>query len=205
MKARVSLAFVLALCTAGAPRLSTAAPIPKDAAKGVLYHPTRVGAKWVYKSGDRDSVEVVTDVKEKDGAKLVAVGHEIGAKVTPFRVVSVSAHGLCLPAGEVGEFTLNEPLWLLKLPHAPGNKWEAVLDVAQFGRVVGSAKADGPERVEVPAGTYQAIRVVLELQIDGRTGKPVPQTIWYAPGIGKVKEVQGDRVEELKSFDPGKE
>ena len=203
MKARVALALALAVCTALVLRISTAAPVPQDKPKAGLYHPTRVGAKWVYKSGDQDSVEVVTDVKEKDGAKLVTVGYESRGEVTPSHVVSVSDKGLCVLAFNVAELT--EPLWLLKLPHAPGNKWEAVLAGAPWGRTVGSAKAEGPERVEVPAGTYQAIRVELEIPyIDGREGK-ARKTIWYAPGVGKVKEVYGEQVELLKSFDPGKE
>lgn len=204
MKVHVALVFALAVCAVGSMRPSTAAPVPEDDPKAILYHPTTVGAKWVFKSGDRQSVEVVTEVRDKDGAKLVAVGLENGGTVTPHCVVSVSAKGLCLPAGDLGGFMFNEPLWLLKLPHARNSKWEAVLDVAQFGRVVGSAKAEGPVRVKVPAGTYQAIRVDLELQVDGRTGKPVTDSIWYAPGIGKVKRVLGgDVVEELKSFAPG--
>jgi hypothetical protein len=40
--------------------------------------------------------------------------------------------------------------------------------------------------------------------VDGRKGK-AKKTIWYAPEVGKVKEVYGEHVELLKSFVPGKE
>jgi hypothetical protein len=200
MKAWVVLAVALAGCAAGAVCLSAAAPAPalKDKHKAVLYHPTRVGAKWVYTSDERDGVEEVTDAKEMGGARLVTVG----CGRFPTRALLVSGKGICVVAFNVAELT--EPLWLLKLPHAPGNKWEAVLAGEPWGRAVGSAKAYGPERVEVPAGTYQAIRVELELPyVDGREGK-ARKTTWYAPGVGKVKEVYGEKVKVLKSFHPGK-
>src|SRR3712207_3574301 len=55
MKARIAV-VALSGCLAGALGHSTAAPVPKD--KAVLYHPTRVGAKWVYRSDDREWVAV---------------------------------------------------------------------------------------------------------------------------------------------------
>jgi hypothetical protein len=202
MNARIAVFATLAVCLAGTLGLSTAAPVPKE--KAVLYHPTRVGSQWVYKSGDRESVEAVSAAEEKDGVWLVTVGRMRRGQVEPAHVVSVSAKGLAIVAGfPVGDLT--EPAWLLKLPQTEGNKWEVVLAAEQWGRAIGSAKAFGPEKVEVPAGTFKAIRVEFELPyIDGREGK-AKKTIWYAPEVGKVKEVYGETVELLKSFDRGKE
>jgi hypothetical protein len=73
-----------------------------------------------------------------------------------------------------------------------------------WGRATGTAKASGPERVVVPAGTYRAVRVDMEMPyIDGRKGM-AKRSYWYAPGVGRVKDVADGEVTVLKSFTPGK-
>lgn len=182
------------------------APPPKD---GPVYFPTKAGARWVYlvKLGEVDrpyeSVEVVTAVEQKGGATLVTVGHESQGEVMPHHVMSVSSKGVFVTSAVGGEMT--EPFCVLRLPHRPGNKWEAVFAGKQWGRVVGTAAAFGPEEVEVPAGKYQAVRVESETPfIDGRKGS-AKATTWYAAGVGVVKEVRADAgsVRVLKEFTPG--
>ena len=52
--------------------------------------------------------------------------------------------------------------------------------------------------------TTGPIRVTLDMDFLGHQGKEKSIT-WYAPNVGKVKEVRGKRVEVLKSFTPGKD
>ena len=205
MKGRAALMIVLVASTVGALWLSTRAQVPKDKPKAVLYHPTRVGAKWVYKSNDLERVEVVTAVKEKGGEWLVTVGREREERgVQNIHVMAVSEKGLAFVSVIGGE--MSEPFWLLKFPHSDGNKWEAVLAAKPGGRAIGSAEAHGPEQVEVPAGKYQAIRVELEIPfIDGRGGKGTKDDVVLRPRSAMVKEIYGEHVRLLKSFDPGKE
>jgi len=55
-------------------------------------------------------------------------------------------------------------------------------------RVTRRHEVDGRERVEVPAGAFQAWRVVYEEeQRIGGTGERGPGTMWVAPGVGLVK------------------
>jgi hypothetical protein len=182
-----------------------AAPVPPPPKTPPLYFPTTVGTRWVYQTqGEkRESVEVVMEVKEKDGEKWVAVGSECEGKVEYHHAISVSDKGLAVVDTSVSD--LDEPSWLLKLPHKAGNKWDYGIAPACVGQWKGTALADGPEKVTVPAGRFEAIRVKVDITFAGDRRRV---TTWYAPGIGKVKEIvttdSGDRVEVLKSFTPGK-
>jgi hypothetical protein len=182
--------------------IAPAAPVPPEAKKPGLYFPTKVGTKWVYQTeGEKhESVEVVMEIEDKEGEKLVKIGHERDGKAVYDCTIAVSEKGLSLV--ETGISPLGEPCWLLKLPHKSNNKWDVVLSPVVFSTLKGKAVANGPEKIEVPAGKFEAIRVKIDLAYDD--GREMITT-WYAPGIGKVKEVRGERIEVLKSFTPGKD
>lgn len=161
-----------------------AAPVPKAKAPP-LYFPTTVGATWVY---ERDGGEEAVSVSavEKDGDDLVVSRTSADKRGTKYSPVVVSADGLRQPReradGQVG--------WVLKSTVRDGDSWE-VPDG-------GTRTLHGPEEVQVPAGKYQALRVVWER--DGET-----TTSWYAPGVGEVKRTVKRGKEEavfraLKSF-----
>jgi hypothetical protein len=180
--------------------LAPAGPTPKDSYKPVLYFPTTVGAKWVYlwqqaghSEKNREVVEVVTAVEDgKDGAKVVTTGRPLGDRQFLAREKwKVSERGNSLVAGG----KLFAPVHWLKLPHTDGQSWETGIG----GRVILTARE--PERVSVPAGEYETIRV--EHRSDRR--QEPDQIRWYAPGVGMVKLWCGDLTIVLKSFTPGKE
>lgn len=54
----------------------------------------------------------------------------------------------------------------------------------------------------MPAGTFRAIKVKYEGQ--GISEPGTERTTWYAPGVGKVRELVEGRERVLKSFTPGK-
>jgi hypothetical protein len=90
---------------------------------------------------------------------------------------------------------------LLKLPAKAGDEWEvrSTRNEVEFKLTATVRKV---EKVKVPAGTFEAVPVVLEGTVGGRT---ITATQWYAPGVGLVKVNQGETtIEELKSFTPGK-
>lgn len=194
------IAIALLLCAAAVPTLLRSAPIPGDKAKE-LYYPTRVGARWVYQTQRGDKVEEVVAVKSgKNGTYLVTVGFSKQGEVVPDYVISVSEQGFCIVSYTLAELT--EPFWMLKLPHNKEDSWKPVLAAEGWSKVVGSAKASGPETVEVPASKFQAIRVEMDVPHPG--GRLAKTTFWYAPGVGKIKERRGSVVDVLKSFEPGK-
>jgi hypothetical protein len=191
------LAFLISLAHA------LAAPIPEAAKKPVLYFPVQKGARWVYvwSGGSRKTeevVEVVTAVEDgKDGAKLITVAR-VGRdeKPFPFQIYEVSNRGLFWKKNLVGA-SFDPPTCALKLPHKSGQTWRLSDPNSLNTRLT----ALGPEKVEVPAGEFECIRVE---QRDDRSPDPT-QTRWYAPGIGQVQVRSGDLLIVLKSFTAGKD
>ncbi len=187
-----ALILLLAATPAGA------APTPRDALPHPEYFPTTKGARWVYQSDIAGGVEeiVVTAVELVDGQKVVSRAG-VGANKRAYSRMAVSAKGVRRVDGSGGGTEAGD--WLLKVPFKPGEAWEAA---DQSKR-----KTFGPEKVEVPAGRFEAVRVVIV-----SPGNPnFDTTLWYAPGIGEVKRVShaadGSEivVRALKSFTPGKE
>jgi hypothetical protein len=62
--------------------------------------------------------------------------------------------------------------------------------------------AVGVERVEVPAGTFDALRIECRTVV---AGEIVMAREWWAPGIGLVRQIRGEGELVLKSFTPGKD
>lgn len=149
------------------------APVPKDAGKSAVYFPTSVGARWVYEDegGGEEGVEV--SAVEKDGDTLVVSRKGVGGNNSRYTKTIVSPEGLRQdrPGGGDGD---DVSVWVLKARLKAGESWK----VADGG----TRAVSGPEEVKVPAGTFQALKVVW--QADGRT-----LTSWYAPGVGEVKRV----------------
>jgi hypothetical protein len=190
-----SLAIVsvaLALAAAGA------APKAKDS-KSVVYGPTQVGAKLVYKVSDVEWVEEVTAVERTDGATTVTLTRTYPVGTTQPTVYRTTADGLFKVAE--GPKTFDPPEGLVRFPVGDKPRWEV-------GVVVGDrnlrAKAwvVGEEEVIVPAGKFVAVRVDTEYPFGG--ARNVRASRWYAPGVGLVRETDGEHeIAALKSFTPG--
>jgi hypothetical protein len=62
------------------------------------------------------------------------------------------------------------------------------------------------ERVKVPVGTFETVRVDSEvLKPRQGFGFPIQMTEWYAPGVGVVQRTAYRGLWVLKSFTPGKD
>ena len=190
--------FALAAMTIMVLTDALAAPVPKAPPETTSYFPNKVGAKWVYTEDGQDHTEVVTAVQKKDGTTTVTIGREEGRQTPPRGTFAVSATGV-FKTGD-GAATITPPLCLVKLPHKDGGEWDAALTM-QGTKLMGTRTAHGPEKVQVPAGTFLAIRVESEMNLRGTAWRT---TYWYAPGVGEVKMQSGKKVRELKSFTPGK-
>ena len=177
--------------------VTSAAPVPKDASKPVLYFPTQVGAKWVYKEGDSEVVYRITSVAQRGEVARVTYGKEEGEKFVSEYVMVVSRNGLVMESDG-----LDGPLSVLKLPVTPSQTWTEECLSALLGKGKATFTAEAKD-VVVPAGAYRTIRVRSVVSME-RLEKEVIHEIWYAPEVGAVKEAYGHIVRELKSFTPAK-
>jgi hypothetical protein len=191
----VSRLFAAPVAVAVVLSLAPAAPVPKGAEKSRLYFPTTVGAKWVYQDEGGDVTEVVTAVGQAEEATVVTVGR-IGpdGKTVPVAKWAVSERGLFLL--EYDGIKRDPPHCYLKLPLQPGVDWDFELT-----KPVWRGSARKSERIQVPAGEYDAIAV------DVSVGKRPPiLSYWLAAGIGFVKKTNRENTSRiLKSFTPGKD
>jgi hypothetical protein len=190
----VSSAFIVAT-------VSAAAPVPKDAERPPAYYSTVVGAKWIYDCNQvkpAKSELVVRAVEKKGNDVIVSAECERGGKWHPVEKVLVCDRGVFLL--ERGGSALDPPVCLLKLPHKPGEEWETVTTfVGREFRF--KHKALDPESVRVPAGQFKALPVVQEMRLTGSEAELLPQTYWYAPGVGCIKSTtDGGLQEVLESF-----
>jgi hypothetical protein len=164
----------------------------------------RVGDKRVYEvrhagGWTTEESEVVTKVEQKDGAKVVTVRTEWGTSASD-SVYQVSARGVFRLS--VAGSEEKPPLCFLKLPYQPGGTWEK--HYPDQWDLKGVCTAFGTERVEVPAGVFQAVRVDVRYVHELIEGEKVMYH-WYEPRIGMVKETWGDNHRVLKYFTPGKD
>jgi hypothetical protein len=181
------------------------APVPHKVEQEE-YYPTKVGSKFVYATPNGESVHVVMDVEENDGAKLVTIGTIRGDKLVPWDQVRVSEKGLA----QIGSYPVTvqfdgvpsrEPKWhqnetpivLLDLTAKAGDKWEHRTPERLLTYTAGKA-----EKIKVPAGEFQARRVDITRTFpDGRKDQ---FCWWYAPRVGAVKWTYGKEEVVLKSI-----
>jgi hypothetical protein len=179
------------------PTPTSPAPRLKEPPRPPVYYPTQVGAEWVYRQGDREWAETITDSIRQGGTTVVTIA-ELGpnGELVPAERIAVSERGLFWVEGIQTRLTPDVPSCLLDLTLPPGGTWTPAGDSSRH-------TVRRPERVDVPAGRFEAVPV--EVEVAYRDG-PATDTYWYAPGVGLVKAVYGrgpgPRV--LKSFTPGK-
>src|SRR5262245_45712121 len=115
--------FVLAVIISVAVVLGlAAAPAPKDADKPVVYFPTKPGATWVYREGDREVTERVAKVEDRGGTKVVRVERaRRGEALAPWMVVEVGPRGL-VQTHHIAH-RLDTPLQFLPDRVKLGDKW----------------------------------------------------------------------------------
>jgi hypothetical protein len=180
-----------------------AAPVPRESQKGPrLYFPTTVGAEWVYETPEgQEYTDYLSKAEQSDGATVVTVERCAEGRPQSSETIRVGLDGLFLLANARGK--KDPPECMLKLPFKADERWEGYSLLSDPGYV---NVAVTEEKVEVPAGTFTAIRVETEETRNGKTQQV--WTHWYAPVVGLIKfqgPVSRDRGPTvLKSFKLGK-
>jgi hypothetical protein len=170
---------------------------PKEKSKPTDYLPTDEGAAWVYRVGDREQTQVVSEVKEKNGAKIVVMMGIANGRKVPAKTMSLTPEGVFMLS--MGKLEYDPPICVLKLPIKEGEEWPVrlVSGKDEFKLTHTTRKV---EKLKFQNGTYEAIPVTV---LGNVAGKDVVMTQWYAPGVGLVKVNQGEKtVQELKVFTP---
>jgi hypothetical protein len=199
-------AVVLALagCAAGA------APTPPDArperptAAATIEAPAwQVGDRWVYdwtsgtESGTK-TIEVI-EVRDVNGVRYYVV--RLGDSqhyYTPALHWAAAARD-----GKVEARMVPPQPWFV-WPLAPGARWSHQARFEQSGGVMrhdDRFAVIGPERVEVPAGRYEAVKLVRETDRgDGDEYWYAPDIRWYARWLGRRGDSQFE--ERLREYRP---
>ncbi len=184
-----------------------AAPVP--AAQPAPFIPTAVGTKWVTgdpskPDRDEDRTHTVTAVERTKDRLLVTVAYRwqydinkalrfpgqegipdirVHEGADQYRATADGVYAVARREGVDGKWEeYDRPRCEIKTPAVPGAEW--VYENADRTYKVVSTVV-GPERVTVPAGTFNAIRV--RNRCVEKSGRVIVLSYWTAPGIGTVK------------------
>lgn len=198
MKKLLSLVAMLASAAAGPFAFAGADPAagstePAPAAVEVVekqanYYPLQLGATWRSRfTFDGRTCEVVTriaKIEKIDGVELARLEASVSDAPSP----ASTEHLRATPEGVFRQryngLEVEPPLCLLKYPIREGETWKADFK-AGSEEVKGTCRVLPAEEVTVPAGTFTAARVLLEIN-DGRM--TIKTTYWFAPDLGIVKQ-----------------
>ena len=159
----------------------------------------RVGDRWVYHIVDGYRAKIVWD----ETHEVAAIGPDgitvkVTAKGPTFNGERIekwpSAGGVLQGAVYEDETNLfDPPLVRYQFPLAPGARWNQRMQnldnpSAPYGGISRSVIVAGYEQVVTPAGTYDAIRMNVFMQMDDETFWRWPTecnyVVWYAPAVG---------------------
>ena len=186
------LAVVAGICLVLLAAEAPAAPVPDAVKEPVLFFPV-ARVTWTYQyhePGDRVGVEVVEFVRsvtEAGGETLVALGSVHDGEARPSSlVVAVSGRGV-VEGGRPGSAPFRPHRTLLRCPAVPGDRW--VVPAPAPGYPEERYETRGAERVEVPGGRFDAVRV--DTTSVWREGGTRVDRNWYAPNVGLVRWEDG--------------
>lgn len=185
-----------------------------------VYYPVRQGATWTYKStggpaGEYSFMDTITSARENGFTLTTQIGD-----LTRTQEWTCNADGLAaLQLGGAPAAMLNSQNIQLNLDISnatgvtfpsqinPGDEWQQTMNVTgnvtmmnQEADATGNAQmnfsAMGNESVTVPAGTFDALKVAVDVRLNVDAtyeGITLPvsfsgeYTYWFAPGVGWVK------------------
>jgi hypothetical protein len=199
---RSMIRVALATLTLAIAAAVSAAPVPPGADQVRLLYPTAVGTKWTYAAGDQTVVVEITESARQDGETRVVMVTRVNDKDIASEVMAVGAGGVSRV--QVKDAKVDPPVLLLPPAPKAGTEW-ALKSAVGAQTIEGTSRVVGPEKVEAPAGTYDAIRVDTTARV---AGAQTTIRTWYAPNVGVVQleyDILGTvSTLKLKAFAPGK-
>lgn len=131
-------------------------------------------------------VQPKKDGKEVDTFQMVRAGKVVEFEFSEYRDDAIYALGSKDETKKDSKvILLSQPLLVFSAANQPGDQWEIKAGEGQAAVFSRKFRVFGEEEVRVPAGTFQAIRVVMT----GQSGPTeIKRTFWFAKGKGFVKE-----------------
>jgi hypothetical protein len=156
---------------------------PKDTPNADGYFPLKPKTKWTYKIQDQ-TIEVVVGGTEKfNNEECTRVDTVVGGKVVASELYSVKPDGVYRV--KVKDDKIDPPVKVLALPVKKDATWDVKSQVGTQ-KVSGTFKIkDDKDKIEVPAGKFEAV-LVEGLDMDVAGTKTTVRT-WYAKDKGIVK------------------
>jgi hypothetical protein len=196
---RLFLAFALVACTSSAPPYTPAAgPVAAVAAQA------KVGDFWEYFVRDAYSGAprgvFRFEVVHVDPANTVVDVYRDGQRIDAF-IYAEGWNPREMPLTNLQRFHYNPPFPAYEFPLEPGKNWYRVVSstdpaARKTYRTHIQAKVAGWERVRVPAGDFDALKVVRYVYAGNaeffNTQEEIVQTDWFAPAVNQVVRSEGN-------------
>lgn len=203
------------------PAGGTVQPPPDTNSSGVCanpYFPVKLGTRWVYNfEGGAGYEEEITDVRA-DGFTVTLKDEDLinprEWACRPEGLVALSFGGgpaaTASSSGITVRFTTTNVTGVtLPANPAPGMTWTQTFDVTMTppgvsGTVSLTYSAVAIESVTVPAGTFQALKVEVQQTVTAAIPNTAPLqstfTVWFAPGVGWIKQITAEGLSELAVY-----
>jgi hypothetical protein len=177
--------IVLGVCFIFAATLVGAPESKKEKPKGKTpnYYPLEEGNEWKFRITVNDNVDTITTriakVENINGEKLSRLEPSKG-EITEH--LSQTEKGVF--RNRLNGVEVSPALMLLPYPVKVGAKWAGEITV-QKKKLEYTGVIEAEEMVDVPAGKFKTLRVVLKLE---ENGTEVITTYWFAKDVGFVKQ-----------------
>jgi hypothetical protein len=131
----------------------------------------------------------VSDGKDSSTAKLE---YQSGSTLLEKETYNFNSHGISrLTSGVNGASKISPGLPIVQYPITAGTTWYWKGTITTKGKATAAAakmSASGPETLKLPAGSFQAFKVHMDLVlVVGQRRISIPNDYWFTPGVGLVR------------------
>lgn len=154
------------------------------------YYPLNAGNKWTYQiesdnipKGSAKLVNQIAKIEKIDNVSLARLETTAKDRIAATEHLSVNEKGIFRHRYNGVEIT--PPICLLKFPIKKNDSWKTE-SVTGKEKVKMACKSD-EEEIEVPAGKFKTVKVVLDAEVVD-AGIIVSTTYWFASRTGIVKQ-----------------
>ena len=169
------------------------------------YFPLQAGNEWQYEgnlNGKEGKITMrIAKIETIDRRKLARLEGVVEGEIVTTEHLQQTEKGIQRHRFNGAEIT--PPLMVLKYPAKDGDKWSG--EVSSGDQKIKYSSEATEEQIEVPAGKFKTIRVILKAE---EKGQVINTTYWFAKDVGIVKQTMnvGDfnALLELKSHKRGK-